>query len=331
MTQLMHTATGGDPAQTIQLQDLEMPQPGTGQVLVAIEAAPINNADFLLAAGWYGVQPPLPAPAGSEGVGRVLAVGPQVDPALTGRRVLVLPTYEHGTWADRVIVAARNVVPVGDGADPLQLAMLPVNPATAHLLLNHYVKLQPGDWIGLNMANSAVGQAVIALAKRAGLRVLAIVRREDAAERVKAADLVLVDADNIAERIVAGLGGDRLRLALDGVGGAKAGDLVQALAFGGTMVSFSAATGQPPVIPLGDLIYREITLHGLFIINWIRTAPREELEQTYAALADLVEQGVLRADIEATYPLERYQEALAHARRTGRSGKVLFVPQSAGE
>lgn len=99
--------------------------------------------------------------------------------------MLILPTYEQGTWADRAVVPARNVVPVSDEADPLQLAMLPVNPATAYLALNRYADLKPGDWIGLTMTNSAVGQYVIALARHAGVKVLAVVRREDAAERVR--------------------------------------------------------------------------------------------------------------------------------------------------
>jgi NADPH:quinone reductase-like Zn-dependent oxidoreductase len=64
----------------------------------------------------------------------VLAAGYAADQSLVGRRVLILPTYEQGTWADRVVVPARNAVPVGDRADAVQLAMRGVNPATAHVL-----------------------------------------------------------------------------------------------------------------------------------------------------------------------------------------------------
>ena len=246
-----------------------------GDLLVAIEAAPVNPADFLLANGWYGVQPEIPSALGSEGVGRVLEAGSAADRGLVGKRVVILPTYEQGTWSDQVVVPARNVVVVPEDADALQLSMLAINPATAHILLNRYVDLKPGEWIGQNLGNSAVGQYVIALAKLAGVRTLSIVRREDAAEQLRAlgADVVLVDGDNLGERIVEALGGARLRLVLDGAGGTTPGALAGALEFGGTVVSYSSATGESSLLPLGDLIYREITLRGFWLINWIRNAP----------------------------------------------------------
>src|SRR5260221_10268193 len=167
----------GEPADVVELRTIAEPAPGLEEVLVAMEAAPLNPSDFMLIRGIYGVRPELPSPVGAEGVGRVVRTGPKVDAALKGRRVLILPTYEQGTWAERVIVSVRNIIPVSEDADPRQLAMLPVNPATAYLLLKRYVNLMPGDWIGQTAANSAVGQYVIALAQLSGVKTLNIVRR----------------------------------------------------------------------------------------------------------------------------------------------------------
>jgi NADPH:quinone reductase-like Zn-dependent oxidoreductase len=125
------------------------------------------------------------------------------------------------------------------------------------------------------------------------------------------------------------LGDSRLRLILDGVGGSKAGDLVGALESGGTVVAYSSQTGEPPVLPVGDLIYRDISLRSFFIINWIREAPRAEIEQTYAELAHLVAEGVLHAAVETTYPLSQYRVAPARAQDPHRAGKVLFSLGSA--
>lgn len=327
MSRLILTALGGDISETVALEKDPELVPGPEDLLVAVEAAPVNPADFLLAAGWYAVRPETPFALGAEGVGRVIEAGTAVDRTLVGRRVLILPTYEQGTWADRVVVPARNVVAVGEKGDALQLAMLAVNPATAYLLLNRYVSLQPGDWIGLNLANSAVGQYVIELARRAGLKTLAVVRRDAAAEQVHAlgADVVLVDGEDLGDRVAQSLGDARLRLFLDGIGGTWTSAVVGSLETYGTVVSFSSVTGQPPVLPLGDLIYRELSLHGFFVINWVREAPRSEVEETFTALAELVEQGVINAAVEATYPLDRYREALAHAQQPERSGKVLFT------
>ncbi|MEV4756032.1 zinc-dependent alcohol dehydrogenase family protein [Micromonospora sp. NPDC049559] len=332
MSQLILTKVGGDLNETVTLARDPDPTLGAGDLLVAIEAAPVNPADLLFTAGWFSVQPQVPAQLGAEGVGRVLRAGPQADQSLVGRRVLILPTFVRGTWAERTVVAARDVVPISEHADALQLAMLPVNPATAYGLLHDYAELKPGDWIGLTLANSAVGQHVITLAKRAGLHVLAVVRREDAAEQVRehGADVVVLDGEGLGDRAAAALDDRRLRLLLDGTGGPQhVGELVRLVEDGGSVVTFGAITGQAPVLPLGDFIYRSISLRSFFILSWIRDTPRERLTRIYAELAELVEQGVLKAKVEATYPLERFAEALAHAGRERRSGKILFTPGQA--
>jgi NADPH:quinone reductase-like Zn-dependent oxidoreductase len=194
--------------------------------------------------------------------------------------------------------------------------MLSVNPATAYALLNDYVSLAPGDWVGLGLASSAVGRHVTAVAKRAGIKVLAIVRSAEAAAKVDA-DAVLIDGDDLTERILAALGAERLRAFFDG-GSPDLAKLVPAIADGGTVIAYSAVTGQPPVVPLGDLIYRGISLRSFFILRWLATTPRERLVSIYNELA-----GTLHTSVAATYSLESYREALAHA---GREGKVLFTP-----
>src|SRR5690349_12461936 len=138
----------GEPSDVIELNTVSEPALGQEDVLVSMEAAPLNPSDFVLVSGMYGVRPALPVSVGAEGVGRVTQTGSKVDVALQGQRVLILPTYEQGTWADQVVVPARNIVPMSDEADPLQLSMVGINPATAYLLLSKYVSLMPGDWIG---------------------------------------------------------------------------------------------------------------------------------------------------------------------------------------
>ena len=131
MRQLQLTAHG-EPSQVIKLNTASEPALGQEDVLVSMEAAPMNPSDFLFVRGMYGVRPTFPSSVGAEGVGRVGKIGSKVDPALRGKRFLILPTYEQGTWADEVVVPVRNLVPVSDKADPLQLSMIGINPATAY-------------------------------------------------------------------------------------------------------------------------------------------------------------------------------------------------------
>ena len=329
MSRLILNSIGGNLPDTVVLDPEAQGSPDTDEVLVEVEAAPINGADQLFAAGWFGVYPELPASLGAEGVGRVTQTGSDVDPRLIGQRVVILPTFRHGTWATQAVVPARQVIPVPDQGDPVQLAMLAVNPAAAHALLHDFVQLQPGDWVGLNLANSAVGHYLIALAQRAGIKTLAVVRREEAADEVRrlGADAVVVDGEDLGERVTKALDGTRLRVLFEGTGDPdQVAQLVSTVEDGGSVVTFASVTGQAPTIPLPDLIYRGISLRAFYILTWIQNTPRERLEQVYAELAELVTDGTLAAPVEATYPLDEYPKALQHAQQNRRSGKVLFTP-----
>src|SRR5246500_3501936 len=254
----------GEPSEVIELNPVPEPILGPEDVLVSMEAASINPSDFLLVRGIYGVRPALPFSVGAEGVGRVTHTGSKVDVTWQGRRVLILPTLEQGTWANQVVVHLRNLVPVSDEADPLQLAMIGINPVTAYLLLNRYVSLMPGDWIGQTAANSAMGQYIIALAKLAGVKTLNVVRREEAAEQVRqwGGDRVVLQGDNLHEDIEKALDGKKLSLVLDTVGGTSVGELAKSLKTGGSIVVYAMQSGQFPAVSPKDLIYRGLSIHG---------------------------------------------------------------------
>ena len=119
MSQLILTAVAGDPSEIVTLDgeaDLTL---GAEDVLVAVEAAPIIPADLAFQQGRFFVQPQVPQALGAHGVGRVLQAGPAANGSLVGCRVLVLPTFVHGTWGDQVVVRARDVVPTREDADAL--------------------------------------------------------------------------------------------------------------------------------------------------------------------------------------------------------------------
>src|SRR5713226_8767062 len=316
----------GEPSDVIRLNTVAEPVLGDEEVLVSMEAASINPSDFLLVRGIYGVRPALPFPLGAEGVGRVTRTGSKVDVALQGKRVLILPTYEQGAWADQVVVPVRNLVPMSDEADPLQLAMLGINPATAYLLLNRYVALTPGDWIGQTAANAAMGQYIIALAKLAGVKTLNVVRRQEAVEQVRqwGGDRVVLQGDNLHKDTEEALDGKKLSLVLDMVGGTPVGELAKSLKPGGSIVVYALQSGQFPAISPGDLIYRGLSLHGFWLINWIRNAPRIEIEEIYQKLGDLVADGSLSAAVEHVYPLDQFKEAFKQSLKSNRSGEILF-------
>jgi NADPH:quinone reductase-like Zn-dependent oxidoreductase len=315
----------GEPSDVIELNSVSDPALGPEDALISMEAAPLNPSDFLLVRGLYGIRPALPFAVGAEGVGRVIQTGSKVDAALQGKRVMILPTYEQGTWADRVVVPVRNIVPMSEEADPLQLSMIGINPATAYLLLNRYVDLTAGDWIGQTAANAAMGQYVIALAKRAGVKTLNVVRRQEAAEQVRqwGGDLVVLQGDDLHKDVEEALDGKELTLVLDTVGGTPAGELAKSLKSGGSIVVYALQSGQFPAFS-PDFLFRGLSLHGFWLANWLRTAPRAEIEEIYQKLGQLVADGSLSAAVERVYPLDQFKEAFERSLKSNRSGKILF-------
>ncbi|MDF2463758.1 MAG: alcohol dehydrogenase [Ramlibacter sp.] len=325
MLKAQYDHRGPVPQDVIRAVPLELPPPGAGQALVAMLAAPINPSNLLTLTGDYGVLPPLPAIGGSEGVGRVAALGDGVTGLSVGQ--LVLLPRGSGTWVTHLLADVHSLVPLPEGADPLQLAMLTVNPPTAWLLLGTFVPLAAGEWVIQNAANSGVGSYVMQLARRRGLRTVNVVRRASAVQATLAqgGDVVLVDGDDIARRASEATGGAPIRLGIDAVGGAATGRLAQCLADGGTVVNYGVLGGAPCQLAPSELIFRDIALKGFWLVKWFRNSSQEAQRALYAELTRLVADGTLHARIQSTYPVDRVREAVAAAHEGERDGKILIT------
>jgi NADPH:quinone reductase-like Zn-dependent oxidoreductase len=317
----------GLPEDVARLIEVALPRPDASQVLVAMEASPIHHSDLLLIRGHYGRRPHLPAALGSEGVGRVIGVGADVDPSRVGERVLILPTLNHGTWQDRVAVEARDAVAVNAEADALQMAMLGINPVTADLLLRRFVDLAPGSWVGQTGGSSAVGRCVIALAARAGVRTLSVVRRPEVVAELRAAggDEVLVSGPRLRADLKQALGGDRLSLVVDPLAGDSLTTLASFMTPGGTVVNYGGMSGASVTVAPSDLIFRDLTVRGFWQQRWLETAPRPEVLESVLRLGALVQDGTLHSPVSATYHLSEGNAALSRAADSAQPGKVLFV------
>jgi NADPH:quinone reductase-like Zn-dependent oxidoreductase len=319
----------GQPTDVVELTEIEPADPGPGQLTVAIEAAPINPSDLMLINGIYGVRPELPAALGAEGVGRVIAVGDGVDASRIGERVLVVPTLEQATWRQETVLHERNGIAVDADGDPLQLSMLGINPITAYSLLHGYAKLAPGAWVAQTGASSATARYIVALAKHAGLRTLNVARRADSVTPLldAGADVVLVEGGDLTEQAAEAIGDAPLELIIDAVAGEPVAKLASLLQAGGPIVSYTARNRQPLRIPIVDLIFKGLSVHGYWLNRWLANTPQETIVRTYRELADLVRNGTLAAPVEATYALADYREAIGHAAGNDRHGKVLFTFQ----
>lgn len=310
----------------ISLEKMPAPVLGEGEVLVRMLAAPVNPADLNVIEGTYGELPALPCTIGNEGVGVIEQLGSLAQGLAIGQMVLPL---SFGTWAEKMLMPASAVVVLPDGLDPLQAAMLSVNPATAWRMLHDFVRLEPGDWIVQNAANSGVGRAVIQLAKALGFRTLNVVRRSELIPELQqiGGDFVVTEEVSLRDEVRALCGGVFPKLALNAVGGGSALNLANALAAGAPLVTYGAMGRQPLKIPNGLLIFKNISFHGFWLRRWRETAGASEVRETYHRLSTYIREGVLHTPVHRTFPLSQVLDAVAEASREKRSGKVLLRMQ----
>src|SRR6266436_4084819 len=314
----------GNPAEVMKVVDIpDVGAPAEGEVVIALEASPINMSDLLMISGRYGYRPKLPSVMGTEGVGRVIAVGGGVKHLKQGARTLV--PYPTPAWAERVKANASQLRPL-PGGDVHQLAMLGINPPTAYLMLTDFVSLPSGSWVIQNSANSGVGRALIPIAKSLGLKTVNVVRRDDVVADVKAigGDVVLVDGPDLAKRVAAETGKAPIALAVDGVADTSTTGLLGCLTDKGVHVFYSAISGKPLVAPAQPLIFRDVSIRGFWLANWFNTATPDKITEIYDRLVPLVASGAISSPVAGTYSFAQIAEAVATASKN--RGKALFTP-----
>ena len=316
--------THGNPADVLQVRDLELPEPKPDEIVVKMSAAPINPADLNSIEGKYPIKAQLPAIPGMEGAGVVVEVGSGIKNLSVGTQV-ILP-HSYGTWRETAVISRDRVVAVPGEMEPLQAAMLKVNPITAWRMLHDFVPLRPGDWVIQNAANSGAGQCVIQIARERGFKTVNVVRRAELIEELRSlgGDVVLADGENLREEVAAATGQTAIRLALNAVGGDNALRVARCLASDGTMVTYGAMSLQPLSIPNGMLIFKNLRFTGFWVNKWYDAATAQEREETFAPLFDMAKRGLLRSKVEATYSLSEAKAAVAHASQSKRSGKIVF-------
>ena len=317
-------AKHGNPADVLGVEQQPWPKPAPHEVVVQMRAAPINPADLNQIEGKYPVRFPLPATPGFEGAGLVVDLGTNVKGLAVG--ALVILPHNLGTWREAAAVKATELVAVPLGIDPVHAAMLKINPMTAWRLLHDYVDLKKGDWLIQNAANSAAGRAVIQIARALGYKTVNVVRRTELIDdlRAEGGDVVLVDGENLREEVKSATGGASIRLGLNSVGGDSALRLANCLAPGGTLVSFGAMSLQPLKIPTGLLIFKDLRFRGIWINKWYDSATMQERMDTFHALFEMAERGLLKTKVERSYPLTEAKAAVAHAAQGKRSGKIIL-------
>jgi NADPH:quinone reductase-like Zn-dependent oxidoreductase len=323
-----HTIGGPE---VLAVQDEEPGAPGPGEVLIRVQAIGLNRAEALFRTDSY-IEPVrhLPARLGTEAAGVIESVGADVAGLRPGQPVSVLPGLfsqnDYGVYAERAVVPARAVLARPESMSAVEGASVWMPYLTAYGGLVQVGRLQAGDAVVLTAASSSVALAAIQVANRIGATPIALTRSETKKQRLLehgAAHVIVTDAGDVAEQILAATDGRGAELVFDAVAGPGVTELMRATAPGGTVLLYGGLSGQPTPFPGLDLGMRPVALRA-FTIREIM--PDQERRRTAEAFIRTgLRTDALRPVLDRTFPLDDIVEAHRHLESNAQFGKSVVT------
>ena len=313
-----------DLSDTLGLVEIDRPNPGRGEVGIAVEAASLNFGDLLLMRGTYQEMPELPFTLGMELCGRIDSLGPGVDGPPVGTRVVAY--CGTGALAQTAVVPAANCLPVPDGLDAETAAAMPIAYGTSDLALFHRARLTAGETLLVTGAAGGVGLTAVELGAAAGARVIAcargtekcaLAREAGAAETV---DLAEADPAALRDRVRA-LG--RADVLYDTVGGALFEEALRAMNPGGRAIVVGFAGGDVPQVKLNHLLVKNLDVIGYYWGAYKTFAPGL-LRDSLARCLDRAARGEVRPHVGLRLPFYRVAEGYEALRERRTTGKVVI-------
>ncbi len=338
MKALFFEKHGGN--EVFQFGDLPDPVPAAGEVRIALHTAALNHLDLFVRDGIPGV--PLPQIPGADGAGVVEALGSGVDSVAPGDRVLLQPGLycnacefcrggeqclcvkfkilgEHapGTFAEKIVVPARNVFPIPARLSFEQAAAFPLVYQTAWRMVLGRGRVRPGETVLIHGAGGGVAGAALEIAVLAGARVFATTSGKEKAARLQEAGAELVidyTKEDIRAAVRTATGKRGVDVVLDSVGEKTWETSLQAAAKGGRIVTCGATTGPNPKEEIRLVFWRQLSILGSTMSN----------DREFRALLSAVASGRLTPRIDRVYPLEEAREAYARLEEGKQHGKIVL-------
>ena len=314
------------PDGTLTIEQIPVPQPGPGEVLIKMDASPVNPSDLALLAGGY-LERSYPFTPGLEGSGTVVAAGSGIFPRLRlGKRVAGSPLHGgDGCWAEYMLTSAMNVAPLPSGISSEQGSMMLVNPMTAMAFI-HLAREGKHRAMVNNAAASSLGKMLVRLTNKRGIPLINIVRKDDQADSLKALGAVHVLNSNSTyfaaelEALCEELGAT---LILDAVTGRQSSILLDAAPRGSTLLAYARLSGDPLQADPGALIREEKEIVGFQLGNWLSSKGLLFKIRFIASVKKALD-NELFSQINRTYPLDQAEEAIAFYKDHMSDGKIIL-------
>lgn len=313
-----------DDFSSVDIVDLPLTDPASGEVRVIMKAVAINYPDVLMVKGGYQFKPPLPYIVGMEGSGIVEAVGPDVADWQVGDEVIV--GGRSGLMAERLCVPAAGLRPKPKALSFEEAAGYTTVALTAYVALVPRGHLEAGETLLVHGAAGGVGIAAVELGKHLGATVIATA--SSAEKRAlclqKGADHVLDPADGFREAVKDLTDGRGADVIYDPVGGDIFDESIRCINWGGRLLVIGFAGGRIPTISANMPLIKGFSVVGVRAGEYGRRNP-EKGAAAMAAIMHLAEEGAIRPPVGATFPLEQAVEALRNLDQRQALGKTVVT------
>jgi NADPH:quinone reductase-like Zn-dependent oxidoreductase len=315
--------------ENLKLEEQPSQQPGQGELKLRVHAVGLNRAEAVYMRGYYFEKPRLPSRLGFEAAGVVEAVGPGVDPALTGKQVSTMPGIsqnQYGVLGEEAIVPASLVAEYPPRLSPAEGASIWMQYLTAWGALVHLGKVGVRDALVIPAASSSVGLAAIQIVRDAGGVSIAATRTSK--KRQELVDLganyvVATEEEDLPARVKEITGGQGARIIFDPVGGPYVETLAEAAAPGGIIFQYGALAMRPTPFPTIPAMMKALSVRG-YSLREFRNQPaviEAAKKYVYERLVD----GRFTPKIAKTFPLARAVEAYQYLESNAQVGKVVIT------
>ncbi|MGN6268657.1 MAG: NAD(P)H-quinone oxidoreductase [Sphingomonas sp.] len=303
-----------------------VPRPGAGEVLIRVAAAGVNRPDVLQRKGAYPPPPGAPSIPGLEIAGEIVAVGEGVDAAGIGQKVCAL--IAGGGYAEYAVAPAGQCLPIPDALSMVEAAAMPETLFTVWINLFERAYVADGDTVLVHGGTSGIGTMAIKLAKLFGLTIIVTAGSDEkcAAARALGADHAInYKTQDFVEAVKGITGGKGVAAVLDMVGGDYVPRNLACLAEDGRHVSIAVQRGAEATIPIATVMRRRLTFTGSTLRprdTVFKSLVADELART---VWPFVEQGRLKPEIDATFPLSQAAEAHRRMESGDHIGKIVLT------
>ena len=312
-----------------QVQQVKIPIPSKGEVLIKIHSSPINPSDNSFLKGMYSTQKPMPVIPGFEASGEVVAAGSDfMSRRLLGKPVACFaPVDGNGTWAEYMVTKSRMAIPLKKDVSLEQGSMLLVNPVSVFAMVD-IARKGKHKAVANTAAASALGILMNHVCNQNNLPIVNIVRREEQVELLKskgARHIINSSSADYSENLKKLFNELNVTLAFDAIAGQSAFDLMEALPKGGEVMVYGGLSEQPALTHPGKLIFESKKITGFWASEWIASQSIFKLLGTFKKIQKVLAQE-LQNTIRSRVSLEDTYDGLTQYLENMTLGKVLVQP-----